>query len=325
LLVTPGLLAGLALFVAVFAHQGVRDVSAALASAGPGLLIVALFHLVPMLGDALGWRALFGPAVRPGPALMLFARWVGESVNGLLPVLQVGGNVAKARVLVRRGIPGAVAGATVVVDMTLVIATQVVFTLVGIALLLAHLGFTRLTLAATAGAAITTALLAATFALQRRAPFTFLTRLSGRLAGADRQALSTSAAALDAGVVDLYRDRPAILAAAAWHLVAWFVGAGEVWLALSFLGHPVPLHAAVLLESLGQAVRTGFFVVPGALGVQEGGLVLLGGALGLAPETALALSLTRRVRDVLLGLPGLAAWQLAAAADSARARSEVTP
>jgi putative membrane protein len=322
-LVTPGLVAGLALFVALLAHQGVRDVSAALAAAGPGLLVVALFHLAPMLGDALGWRALFSYPVRPPISLVLFARWIGESVNGLLPVLQVGGNVAKARVLVRRGVPGAVAGATVVVDVTLVVATQVVFTLVGIALLLAHLGFTRLTLLAAAGAAATTALLAVTFVLQRRSPFTLLARLSGRIAGADRQALTAGAAAIDAGVVELYRDRRPILASAAWHLVAWFVGAGEVWLALMFLGHPVPLHTAVLLESLGQAVRTGFFLVPGALGVQEGGFVLLGGALGLAPDTALALSLTRRVRDMALGLPGLAAGQLAATTGSARARSGV--
>ena len=323
-LVTPGLIVGLVLFVAVLAQQGVRDVGAALAAAGPGLLVVALFHLAPMLGDALGWRALFASPVRPPVSLILFARWIGESVNGLLPVLQVGGNVAKARVLVRRGIPGAVAGATVVVDVTLVVATQVVFTLVGIALLLAHLGFTRLTLVAFAGAGVTAALLAVTFVAQRRSPFTLLARLSGRIAGADRQALTAGAAAIDAGVVDLYRDRRAVLASATWHLVAWFVGAGEVWLALAFLGHPVPLHTAVLLESLGQAVRTGFFVVPGALGVQEGGYVLLGGALGLAPETSLALSLTRRVRDVALGLPGLAAWQLAAATHSARARSGVT-
>jgi len=323
-LVTPGLLAGLALFVAVLAHEGVRDVGAALAAVGPGLLVVALYHVAPMLGDALGWRALFPSAVRPPVSLMLFARWIGESVNGLLPVLQVGGNVAKARVLVRRGVAGAVAGATVVVDVTLVVATQVVFTLVGLALLLAHLGFTRLTLVAGAGAAVTAALLALTLVVQRRAPFTMLARLSGRIAGADRQAFAAGAAAIDAGVVDLYRDRRAIFASATWHLVAWFVGAGEVWLALAMLGHPVPLHTAVLLESLGQAVRTGFFVVPGALGVQEGGFVLLGGALGLAPETALALSLIRRVRDVALGLPGLAAWQLAAAAGTARAQSGVT-
>jgi putative membrane protein len=282
------------LFVAVLAHQGVRDVGAALARPGPACWSSPSSTWPRCSATRSAGARCSRTQCVPPVSLVLFARWIGESVNGLLPVLQVGGNVAKARVLVRRGVPGAVAGATVVVDVTLVVATQVVFTLVGIALLLAHLGFTRLTLLAAAGAAATTALLAVTFVLQRRSPFTLLARLSGRIAGADRQALTAGAAAIDAGVVELYRDRRPILASAAWHLVAWFVGAGEVWLALMFLGHPVPLHTAVLLESLGQAVRTGFFLVPGALGVQEGGFVLLGGALGLAPDTALALSLTRR-------------------------------
>jgi putative membrane protein len=324
-LVTPALFVGVALFVAVIARQGMREVGAALAVAGPGLLVVALFHLVPLLGDALGWRALLAPAIRPSVGAMVLARWVAEAVNGLLPVLQIGGNVARARLLIRRGVPGADVGASVVVDMTLVVATQVVFTLVGLALLLGHLGFTRLTLAAAAGTAVTGLLLAVVLLVQRRQPFTSLARLSEWLAGADRQTFNAGAVALDGGVAALYRDRGAIVAALAWHLLAWFVGAGEVWLALHFLGHPVPLHTAVLLESLCQAVRTGAFFVPGALGVQEGGFLLLGGALGLAPDTALALSLTRRVRDLVLGVPGLVFWQLDVATRPAQASSGAVP
>jgi uncharacterized membrane protein YbhN (UPF0104 family) len=69
----------------------------------------------------------------------------------------------------------------------------------------------------------------------------------------------------------------------------------------------------MLLESLGQAVRAGAFVVPGALGVQEGAFMLLGRALGIPPETALALSLSKRCRELLFGLPGLVVWQFSEA------------
>ena len=62
---------------------------------------------------------------------------------------------------------------------------------------------------------------------------------------------------------------------------------------------------ALLLESLGQAVRGAAFAVPGALGVQETGYVLLAPLAGLTPDVALALSLAKRVRELLLGLPGL--------------------
>src|SRR5262249_22059905 len=51
-------------------------------------------------------------------------------------------------------------------------------------------------------------------------------------------------------------------------------------------------------------------VVPGALGVQEGGYLALGRLLGFDPETSLALSLSKRARELLLGMPGLVAWQL---------------
>lgn len=40
-------------------------------------------------------------------------------------------------------------------------------------------------------------------------------------------------------------------------------------------------------------------------GVQEGGYLLLAPLVGLSPDTALALSLSKRAREILLGLPGL--------------------
>jgi hypothetical protein len=52
------------------------------------------------------------------------------------------------------------------------------------------------------------------------------------------------------------------------------------------------------------------FMVPNAIGVQEGAYILLGGALGLTPEFALSLSLLKRGRDLALGIPALVLWQL---------------
>jgi putative membrane protein len=227
--------------------------------------------------------------------------------------------VAKARFLARRGVPGEAAAASVVVDVTLVVLTQIVFTLFGIALLFTHLGGARIALVAAVGAAFMMSLLGGFFVAQRRGIFAFLTRFAGRLArGADLGALSVEASAIDAGVARLWRERAALARASAWHLTAWVVGAGEIWLALHYLRFPVDMRTALLIESLVQAVRTGAFAVPGALGVQEGGYLLLGGALGLGPDTSLALALTRRVRDLVLGLPGLLAWQIEAVTNRVR-------
>ena len=114
---------------------------------------------------------------------------------------------------------------------------------------------------------------------------------------------------MDADVLRLYGDRRAMTTSGCWHMLSWFVGIAEVWFALYILGHPVDVWTALLFESLGQAIRTGAFAVPGALGIQEGGYILVGSALGIEPGVALGLSLVRRVRELLLGVPGLASWQ----------------
>ena len=107
----------------------------------------------------------------------------------------------------------------------------------------------------------------------------------------------------------IYRDGRRILAGAVLHMAVWFVGIAEIWLALRFMGHPVGLVEALVLESLSHAVRSAAFPIPGGLGAQEGGFVVLSGLFGFGPEIALALSLVKRVPDLVLGLPGLLAWQ----------------
>lgn len=318
----PGLVVGLALFTTLLAWHGASEVAAALRTAGFGLLVVAAFHVLPMLGDAIGWRRLLPGELRPPVRTVLRARWIGESVNGLLPVLQVGGNIVKAGLLARTGVGGAVAGATVVVDVTLVMLTQVVFTVVGLGLLVLDIGGHPLALPVAVGVVIMGSILAAFYAAQRQGVFGALAQLLVRLGRGRWAALVTGGDAIDASVGVLYRQRRTIAAASAWHLLSWLLGTGEVWLVLWFIGQPVGLAEAIMLESLGQAVRAGAFAVPGALGVQEGGYVMLGRVVGLGPDTALALSLAKRVRELVLGVPGLIAWQLDAAATVADTQRE---
>ena len=308
-----GLAIGLGLFTTLLVHRGLREVAAALSVAGAGVFGVAAFHLVPMIADAIGWRRLLAGAEQPSILAMVRARWIGESVNGLLPVLQLGGNVVKAGLVARTGVPGARAGASVVVDVTLVVTSQVCFTLLGLTIFAVHLGGDRMWPAAVTGTGLMALALGGFYVLQHRGAFERLARGVERLSRGQWDSLVSSGSALDRAIVELYADRRAVTAAWSWHLVSWVFGVGEVWLALRCLGHPVDLASAVLLESLGQAVRAAAFAVPGALGVQEGGFLALGSALGIPPTTALALSLVKRVREIVLGVPGLVSWQLAMA------------
>ena len=113
------------------------------------------------------------------------------------------------------------------------------------------------------------------------------------------------AAAIDVAVEAAYGRKGPVAASFLLSLVGWLIGTGEVYLILQLLQHPVGWGDALLLESLGQAIRGAAFAVPGSLGVQEGGYLLLAPLVGLPPDAALALSLAKRAREILLGVPGL--------------------
>jgi len=68
-------------------------------------------------------------------------------------------------------------------------------------------------------------------------------------------------------------------------------------------------QTACFVETLGAAVRGAGFAVPGALGVQEGGLILICGLFAIPPDVAIALSMVKRARELIVGIPGLLVWQ----------------
>ena len=220
--------------------------------------------------------------------------------------------MVRSRLLVMRGVPGRIAGASVVVDLTLSTITLLFFTLVGIGLLMAHHGESDIARAigyCVAGGFVVVVLLCV---VQQRGFFGWIIRLAARFArGKAWDNAVGGAEALDEAILDLYRHRWLLAGNAAGQLAAWMLGAAEVYAALYFMGYKVSIADALLIESLILATRTAAFFVPGALGVQEGVLVLLGGMIGLGPEVALALSLVKRVRELVIGVPGLLAWQVA--------------
>jgi putative membrane protein len=94
------------------------------------------------------------------------------------------------------------------------------------------------------------------------------------------------------------------------HVLCWILGASEIYFALWLLGQEPSIAEAIILESMGQAIRSAAFVVPAGLGVQEGGFLVLGAAFGLPAPVSLALSLTKRVREIAFGGLSLLGWQI---------------
>ncbi|CAG9190165.1 Predicted integral membrane protein [Paraburkholderia sabiae] len=298
------------LFVALLAWQGFGSVVSTLMAAGWGLAIVAAFHLLPLVLDAGAISVMFDRKQKEVTERdAVFARWIGESVNSLLPAGQIGGPVMMVRQLSQRGLRMRDAAAAITVSTTLQALAQIVFAMLGLLLFgasAAHGAMQDLQTAALIATGVLAAMIVGFYMAQRRGLFGKALRVVSKVFGKrDWSALTTRADAVDAAVRELYDQRGKVAASFAFSLAGWIVGTVEVWLALRFLGHPVGWVDALLLESLGQAIRGAAFAIPGSLGIQEGGYLLLAPLVGLPPEAALALSLVKRARELLLGLPGL--------------------
>jgi putative membrane protein len=318
--------AGVLLFIGVLASQGLPAVLATLAVAGWGLVLVALFHLLPLVLDAAAIRVLFAGAATPAAMRdALLTRWVGESANSLMPAGQLGGPVLMARHLSQRGMRMQDAAAAITVSTTLQTFAQILFVLCGVALLGAqasHISQQALRTSALLVSGLLALQVGGFYLLQRRGFFGKLMRAANRFSGKrDWSQLMSQAEAMDAAVQLTYGRNGLVAASFVLSLIGWVVGTGEVYLIALLLGHPLTWSASLLLESLGQAIRGAAFAIPGALGVQEGGYLLLAPLAGLPPDVALALSLAKRARELLLGLPGLLYLHLSERAGAGAARA----
>ena len=301
---------GALLFVGVLLSQDLPAILATLRHAGWGLLLVALFHLLPLLIDAMAICVLIEPTLSRQPLRdSTLARWVGESANSLMPAGQLGGPVLMARHLARRGLPMEEAAAAITVSTTLQTFAQIAFALLGVVVLgtqTSHFSPTALRTAALIASAFLAVQVGGFYLIQRRGLFSKLMGAVRRFSRKrDWSQWVAQAQAIDGAVQATYRRNGPVTASFVLSLVGWIAGTGEVFLIARLLGTPVGWRDAFVLESLGQAIRGAGFAIPGALGIQEGGYLLLAPLAGLAPDAALALSLAKRARELLLGLPGL--------------------
>jgi putative membrane protein len=302
------LLIALVLAIAWQFRGGLGDIRGALSTAGWwGIGAITLYHIGPMALCGLAWRSL---APDGAAASFVFARWVREGVGEIAGFLPLSGEVAGARVLTRGGVRPAMAGALTVVDVTAEVMAQFFFSLIGLSVWMARHPGAEVVHWALIGLGVSLPVLAAFFLVQRSALVRFLETLPARLMPHVWKAPDTGDGVY-AAIAQLYSSRRRIVRAVLIHLSAWLLSTGEAAVALALLGHPLPLADVLALESIIFAIRSGAFVIPAAIGVQEGGYILVGAALGLPMETALAVSLLKRGREVMLGVPALLAWHFA--------------
>ncbi len=298
----------LALATAVAGAIGLKDIGGALAAIGwRGLAALCMVTAPTVLLLGTAWFLL---ADEPASRLPVFvwARLIRDASGELLPFSHLGGFFIGARAAILKGVTPRTAFATSVADVTAELLAQLGFTALGLGLLVARLGAgsSRSTLVAgvVAGLVLSAIVAAVFIGLQRRGG-----RLVERLAERLLPGAAASAGDLGQAIAAIY-DRPArIVLAVVVHFAAWVVSALGAWLALRCAGVRIDPGAVLAIESLVAAARSAVVVAPMGLGVQEATYALVGPIFGLGPEVALALSIVKRARDLVIGAPALMAWQ----------------
>jgi uncharacterized membrane protein YbhN (UPF0104 family) len=107
----------------------------------------------------------------------------------------------------------------------------------------------------------------------------------------------------------LYQEPKKLALSSTFHLLAWLATAVWVWVIFRLCGANISLMDAIAIECVLSALRSAAVFVPAAVGIQEAGYAALAPVFGVGPEIGLAVSLLKRARDVVLGIPVLLIWQ----------------
>jgi glycosyltransferase 2 family protein len=297
-------LAGVAVITALVIAFGAGAVTRSLLSFGwDGFAAVFLIQLGLIATMGVAWRGL----VAGSPTwAFIWARFVRDAAAEVLPLSPVAGYAFGARALTLAGVSVATAAASAIVDLTLEFFAKLAYTGLGLAWLIHLRPNSPFAWPLTAGLAVASLVAAAFLFIQRRGPGPV-----GRLAGrrwAERAA--AAAKALRTALLLVHRRRIGLWSGFLLHLACWIAGTCEAWIALRCADRTLPFGEVLVIESLLYAIRTIAFVIPNAVGVQEGAYILVGTAFGLSPEMALALSLLKRARDLAIGLPVIGVWQI---------------
>jgi putative membrane protein len=300
-----GALVGVALLLLLAVRVDLAAMVHVLTLAGWPLLWLLPYRAFYFLPYALGWAILLRGtegASNVGLGYLFWVTTVREAIDRLLPVASVGGGVVGVRLLRWRGLPAAQAGASIIVEILLTLFAVYLFFVVGVLLLFHGGGSIR---------EHSRLLLALVLSLPVPLGTAWLLRYGTRfllgLVGAN--SLSEGVASLDRAIRASLRRHRALLVTGFLQFGGLLSGSFEIWFVLRLFGHPVDWRAAIVVEGLTQAVRHIAFVIPAGLGVQEAALVVFGRTFGIDAELALAVSMAKRVREVLLGVVSLLSWQ----------------
>jgi glycosyltransferase 2 family protein len=299
---------GLAVLGLLVWHIGPGNIYDAASRLGPMALVVILIpSLVMYAVEAYGWRMVLGPSAKSVPFWRLLAiRTAGEVVNMTTPTAYLGGEPLKAYLLKRYNVPIAEGAASVVIAKTTMTIAEVFYILAGIAL-----GFWILGAGTSAGQSVAAALVSVGLLVCSIAGFVFIQRrglfasilsmvrkLGLRIGFLESQ--EEHLRSIDQTILNFYNHHQrAFYASIGVYFFGWMAEALEVFVIIYYLGGPTDVLSTISIGALAVFIKGGTFFIPGSLGAQDGGNLLLLKAFGYSDVTGITFALLRRFRELV--------------------------
>ncbi len=299
---------GLGILAVVLVEADAAEVVDLVSRAGWGIAWALVLYFLAFLIDSFTWLLALpeAPVDVRWTHRIWKARMVGEVFNTVLPAAGMGGEPVKAMLLKKHhGLGYREVAASLIIARTINVASLVAFLAAGFVLMWLSPALSP-AYKAVAGAGLAAFSFGAFlfWAIQRfrlsSVAGTWLARLP-MARGID--GVLHHVRDMDDRLVTFYtRYRGRFWWAILLALVNWILGAVEIWVVMVFLGHPVSVGDAVIIEAAVQLLRAGAFFIPGGVGAQEGMFMILYQSLAGSPELGVAMALVRRIRE--------AAWLL---------------
>lgn len=323
---------GLSLIIGGAAWIGADSIFKSVFSIGIGnLLILTVFQLAIIVVLAWSWHCI---CPQLGVLRLFWARTLRESGATCLPFSQIGGIVLGVRAVCFKGyryiknpadLSVSQGISSNIVDITTETLGQVFFIIIGIITLLLGGYHTQLPEVPMFGAHINLKwfiIVSVLLLILGLIPFIWTQRqgsqlfrkifnsLSSNIAQQWSGKIASSTESLQESLDQIWAHPKRIIYSCFIHFCGW-VGSGiGTWMCYHFLGADINLMEAITIEALVCIVLTIGFLVPASVGIQEGAYVIVGAIFGIDPSLSFGLSILRRARDLIIGIPALLIWQL---------------
>ena len=298
-------IAGLGLLGLIVAEIDLKETWQLLSRVGFGILFILFLYFLAFLIDTFTWQlTLKNIPLSPLWIYRFFQmRLVGEAFNNVTPLAGMGGEAVKAVLLKKYyGVSYQDGAASLILAKTINVLALILFLAIGFWFVLES-PVLPVQYKSVAGVGLGALIIGVGlfFLIQRFKMTSAVGNLFSR-----HVILSWAANALqhveavEDKLVEFYSAlRGRFFFALVFALANWVLGVVEIFYTMKFLGHPISLIDAWIMEAVAQLIRAGTFFIPASIGVQEGAFLAIGSAITGSPSAGFAAAIVRRVREVI--------------------------